>query len=135
MMCYLPEVQRVYAGLLLSRPCMCVCVRECVCLVGRGGCWSFCLILTCAHSPDPTDASLHTFSLPLSLFCPIVFAPAPVASPSLNPFPLPSQLSHCCCLFVSPFLGSFLLRILHSVPLWLVRTLPLLLPHALSDPA
>lgn len=56
------------------------------------------------------------------------FAPA-AALPEL--FPLPSD-SFSAVVRLSPLPCSFLLRIPHSLSLWLVRTLPLLLPHSLS---
>ena len=122
-MFYLPKMQWVRAVLLLSKPsCVCICVFG-----GREKWGARASISTCIHSPDPTDAFLPSFFASVSL-PQTFFAPA-AALPEL--FPLPSD-SFSAVVRLSPLPCSFLLRIPHSLSLWLVRTLPLLLPHSLS---
>jgi len=127
-------MQWVYAGLLRSRP-LCVCVCMCGWWQGGGrGCWSFWFILTCIHSPDPTDASLVFYfafvSVLSDVFLFLLLLPLPPGTLSFAFSPASLLLPVCL-----PFPWENFLRIAHSVSLWLVRTLPPLLPHSLSNPA
>lgn len=75
------------------------------------------------------------FTLPLSLFCQMFFLfllllPLPPGTLSFAFSPASLLLPVCL-----PFPWENFLRIAHSVSLWLVRTLPPLLPHSLSNPA
>lgn len=114
---------------------MCVRVSVSVCLwvwwQGRGY-WGFYFVLTCVHSPDPADASLHTFFYPC-LFPQIFFVPAPLVASSLNAFfCLLNSVTAAACL--SPLFPCFFPTLVpHFMSLWLVRTSHLL-PHSLSEP-
>lgn len=113
-----------------------MCVRVYVWLVAG---WGEGLLELLVHFnmyslPDPTDASLVFYfafvSVLSDVFLFLLLLPLPPGTLSFAFSPASLLLPVCL-----PFPWENFLRIAHSVSLWLVRTLPPLLPHSLSNPA